>query len=269
MINRFKILLAALIILSGCSLKENSNIMGDSSNDSAHESNTVTFAKLVQSAHSKDSFLKKETIQFNLKLFFGGNERLNGKISLSTDGTMGKYEMLDGSELIFRHDSVFISENYPKPESARFAAYTWSYFFLMPYKLDDPGTIWSAYEDTLLNGKTFKTAKLNFEAGTGDAPDDWYIVYADPNSMLMNTAAYIVTAGKSKDEAEKDPHAIQYSEYADIHGIPIAQRWDFYAWRADSGLTDTLGYAILENIKFDSHDESKFNQDESVRFILE
>lgn len=244
-------------------MENDSNIRGAIRND------RNSFAKLVHSAHEKGSFLNKKTIHFNLKLFFGGNERLNGKISLSTDGTKGKYEMQDESTLIFRHDSVFISENYSNSERARFAAYTWSYFFLMPYKLDDPGTIWSAYEDTLLNGETFKTAKLSFEAGTGDAPDDWYIVYADPNSMLMNTAAYIVTAGKSKEEAEKDPHAIKYSEYSDIDGIPIAHRWDFYAWKADSGLTDTLGYAILENIKFDSYDESEFTLDETAKLILE
>jgi hypothetical protein len=44
--------------------------------------------------------------------------------------------------------------------------------------------------------------KLSFESGTGDAPDDWYVVYADKATNLIEKL-HIVT--KMSEEAEKKP----------------------------------------------------------------
>jgi hypothetical protein len=48
----------------------------------------------------------------------------------------------------------------------------------------------------------YLTEKLTFKSGTGDAPDDWYVVYADKKTNLLETA-YIVTLKAGKEEAEK------------------------------------------------------------------
>ena len=66
----------------------------------------------------------------------------------------------------------------------RFYIFTWSYFFLFPYKLGDPGTVWESYENNKLADKIFDTQKLTFKNDVGDSPDDWYIVYADPKSNV-------------------------------------------------------------------------------------
>jgi hypothetical protein len=63
-------------------------------------------------------------------------------------------------------------------------------------------------------------------------------------------AAYIVTLKAGKEEAEKNPHAIQYLEYKDVDGIPIATKWIFWAWEDGKGLTDEIGHATLTDIKF-------------------
>ncbi|NNK81223.1 MAG: hypothetical protein HKO93_06980, partial [Flavobacteriales bacterium] len=142
---------------------------------------------------------------------------------------------------------------------ARFAAYTWSYFFLLPYKVTDPGTIWSDYLDNSPLAKKSNAKKLTFEEGIGDAPDDWYIIYSDKPSGLMDVAAYIVTAGASIEEAEKDPHAIEYENYHMVEGIPIAKNWTFWSWRETEGLVDTLGWAELNDFRFSSMDEALFS----------
>eukprot|EP00903_Cladosiphon_okamuranus_P000645 g643.t1 len=101
--------------------------------------------------------------------------------------------------------------------------------------------LWLIGRLNTLSDKVYLTSKLSFEPGTGDAPDDWYVLYADPDSKLLQVAAYIVTAGKDKAEAEKDPHAIEYLNYQNTGGIPIATEWKFWGWQADQGLTDQLG----------------------------
>ena len=76
---------------------------------------------------------------------------------------------------------------------------------------------------------------------------------------MIYTAAYIVTANKSKEEAEKDPHAIVYEDYKQVNGVPIAQKWSFYEWSEQDGLTNKLGQADLAGIRFVEVDSTFFN----------
>jgi len=52
---------------------------------------------------------------------------------------------------------------------ARFHIFTWSYFYSLPYKLNDVGTNWSSVTDKTWGNTKFMypTAKLTFEKGTG------------------------------------------------------------------------------------------------------
>jgi hypothetical protein len=210
----------------------------------------VDFVDQAEQAHQKSNFLKHETIQFDIKLSFGGKERLNGTMTLQTNSSKGKLSLNDSTTILFVNDKVYSSPNSENLKGKRFDAYTWSYFFLFPYKLSDGGTQWSEYEKKELNGKVYDVEKLTFTAGTGDAPDDWYIVYANKENHLIDVAAYIVTAGKSQEKAEEDPHAIQYENYEAIDDVPIATKWKFWAWRTNKGLTKQLGDADLTNMAF-------------------
>jgi hypothetical protein len=73
-------------------------------------------------------------------------------------------------------------------KSGRFDAFTWEYFFLFP-QLSDSGTIWNEYDNKEKNATNYLTEKLTFKSGTGDAPDDWYVVYADKKTNLLEKAA--------------------------------------------------------------------------------
>jgi hypothetical protein len=218
----------------------------------------LTFSEKVEAAHQKESFRSHEAIQFDLQLFFGGTERLNGTLTLSTDSRQALIAYKDGKKIYVQDDKMFIAPDTENIKSTRFAAYTWSYFFMLPYKLNDGGTVWNDYPDTNLNGDTYLTGKLSFAPGTGDAPDDWYVVYADTETLLTQVAAYIVTAGQSQAEAEEDPHAIQYLNYQKVDGIPIATEWKFWGWQSAEGLTDQLGEANLSNISFVTPTEEFF-----------
>ncbi|MCH2233288.1 MAG: hypothetical protein MK078_03460 [Crocinitomicaceae bacterium] len=209
-----------------------------------------TFVEKVEEAHGKSTFSKHSTIAFDLQLFFGGTERFNGRITWATNSSKGKLDYMDGRNIEVNEMEITYSDTSMSEESARFTAYTWSYFFMLPYKLSDPGTQWNDYENKSMNGTEYDVEKLSFESGTGDAPDDCYVVYADKESHLIHVASYIVTAGQSVEEAEKDPHAIKYDEYKEIDGVPIAHKWSFWGWTETEGLTDELGYANLSNICF-------------------
>jgi hypothetical protein len=219
------LIIAFALIITGCKSTEEN----------------VTFQEKIAKAHLKKEFLQKDAVQFDLLLEFGGSEKMNATFTILTNSNKGVVEYKNGAKIIFNKDKVFYSATIPNEEGVRFDAYTWGYFFLFPYKLSDPGTIWNAYANK---------EKVTFTSGTGDAPDDWYVVYADKTTHLLEKAAYIVTLNGDKEAAEKNPHAIQYSEYTKVEGIPIATKWVFWGWKEGQGFTDELGHAALTNIKF-------------------
>ena len=216
------------------------------------------FTEKIGEAHQKEAFLSKEAVQFKMQLNFGGKERMNALFTVLTNSSKAVIEYENGAKIIVDKDKVYYSTAIPNEENVRFDAYTWQYFFLFPYKLNDPGTKWNTYDNKEANHADYLTEKLTFESGTGDAPDDWYVVYADKATHLLEKAAYIVTVRGNKEEAEKNPHAIQYLEYKEIEGIPIATKWIFWEWKKDEGLTKNIGTANLTAIQFVKEDPAYF-----------
>jgi len=207
------------------------------------------FSSKVEDAHNIEAFKKHEALAFDIVVAFGGNEYINGRMTLSTDSRKGLIDLADGSQIYYTDSLVYHSKNHKAPAGVRFHAYTWSYFFLLPYKLKDGGANLVAYSHNSLNGKAFNTQKLTFAPNIGDAPDDWYVLYANKENYLLEYAAYIVTAHASKAEAEKDPHAIQYSDFETIDGVPYAKDWSFWGWNENQGITNQLGIGSIRNIE--------------------
>ncbi|UZO79417.1 hypothetical protein NBT05_10615 [Aquimarina sp. ERC-38] len=212
------------------------------------------FVKTIEKAHQKETFLNKKAVSFNIKISFGGKERFNGTVLQLTNSSKIILTESNGDQVLFDGKEVYLSPEDAKDKGARFNIFTWSYFFALPYKLNDPGTKWAMEQDRTLykDDVEYATAKLTFGEGVGDAPDDWYLVYRDPASQLIKAAVYIVTFGSKGDiaKAEADPHAIVYDNYEMVENIPIATSWKFYEWSEDKGLGKELGEATLSNIKF-------------------
>ncbi|MCW2118785.1 hypothetical protein [Flavobacterium sp. 7A] len=210
----------------------------------------ASFVTKAEKAHQKEIFKNQDALQFDIKIEFGGQERMDGTMTLLTNSSKGLIELKDGSKIIYDKDKVFYSPNLPSEKSVRFDAYTWAYFFMFPYKMSDGGTIWTPYDNKGTNKDLFETQKLTFESGTGDAPDDWYVVYSNKETHLIEKLAYIVTIKTKKEDAEKQPHGIQYKKFETVDGVPFATEWQFCSWNEKDEFGETIGNASLSNIKF-------------------
>ena len=245
-----KVFLAVTIVAmsSACSFSSDNNV--------AKEEPKVEFTdaeKLVaeiEKTHKKEVFEQNEVVQFDLQLNFGGKERFNGRVYVMISGA--KIKMEDDSTLMFWNgEKAMVLPSTENNEKARFDLLTWSYFFTAPYKLSDPGTNHQFLGSSFLGGAEYDANKLTFDQGTGDTPEDWYIVYKDKNSGLLAAMAYIVTSGGATlEEAEKDPHVITYEAYTDIGGIPFATQWNFWTWNESGEMHKLLGNATIGNIEF-------------------
>lgn len=225
--------------------------------------------KSIETSHKKDEFLKHKAVSFYINVLFNGKEHLNGKITMLTNSSKIRIDKKDESKLIFDGTNLYLCPADASDQGARFDAFTWTYFFGLPYKLSDPGVKAEMQEDRMLSNKTHSTVKLSFEPGTGDAPDDWYVMYVDPVAKSIQAAAYIVTYGSSGDisKAESDPHAIHYKDFITVDNIPFATKWEFYRWTAEKGMTDPLGEATITDITFLENEGELFDDPENSKII--
>jgi len=226
----------------------------------------ISLVQKIEKAHHRKEFLSHHAIQFSAIIQFSGNEIFNGVMTLATDSSKALLEYADGSKVYVVKDKVYHSPNMVSNRPIRFDAYTWQYFFLFPYKLSDEGTFWSKESKQNLNGDMCNVQTLSFKKGIGDSSDDWYIVYSDMQTNRLKALAYIVTFGKTKEKAEKNPHAIRYSDYKMLEGIPVASTWSFSGWDTREGLTKVMGNASLSNFKFVSVEDTYFKAPEN--FLL-
>lgn len=260
---RISYLILSLFLITSCQeMKQEAEVIDDKEREVEQEYSD-SFLTTLDKAHLKDEFLAQETVIFDMHLFFRGNERLKARFTLATNSTAGRIDYSNGESIITKGNRVFYTDTTKSPESIRFTAFTWSYFFLLPYKVGDNGTNLAEYPNSTLNDTIYNTRKLTFGENIGDAPDDWYILYSDTTNHLLEIAAYIVTAKTDVQKAEEDPHAIRYHNYEKFNGIPISTYYTFWGWQPDEGLTEQLGYADISNVKFSDTLVDLFSPDSS------
>lgn len=77
--------------------------------------------------------------------------------------------------------------------NARFWALTPYYFVGVPFVLADPGVVLTLDGEETFEGTTYVRVRAIFEAGIGDAPDDYYILLIDPATGRTGGVRYIVS----------------------------------------------------------------------------
>jgi hypothetical protein len=191
-------------------------------------------------------------VEADLDLTFGGNPVLSGSMLYDPHTNRVRLDVRDTAILIYDGERAWISPASANVPQARFHLLTWPYFLAAPFKLRDAG---SHLETTGLrprDGVGHETALLTFDGGVGDSPDDWYVIYEDPETGLLAAMAYIVTyGGVTAQEAGGEPHAIVYHDYARIDGVMLSQRWTFHHWSDEAGPHgEPIGAASLSNLRF-------------------
>lgn len=249
-------------------INENMPVEANDGNGSGAPSLEEAFKENIASAHHKMEFLTHPAIAFDLDLNFNGKDRFDARITMLTNSAKIHMDKPNGSSLIFTGKNAYLSPKTAIDENARFNMFTWPYFFALPYKLDDHGAKLEYSGKKQLEGEDRETYKLTFANGTGNTPDDWYIIYLNTDRTI-HAAAYIVTfGGKEQATAEKDPHCIVYGDYKKVQGVPIATSWKFYNWSETEGLLgETIGEGTLTNINFTDPGANLFTKPESATLI--
>jgi len=120
------------------------------------------------------------------------------------------------------------------------------YFFALPFVLADPGVNLEEMGMKEINGKNYNVIKATFGNGVGDAPEDQYILYTDPESHRIELTNYSVTYF-DKDNATKY-NAMTYT-WQEVDGLVVPSSYAGYKWENES-LGEKRYEATFEMIAF-------------------
>ena len=119
------------------------------------------------------------------------------------------------------------SENWQGPFPPRFFALLSYYFLNLPWLAADPGVNLSEPGTGKLwdDPTEYITVKMTFEPGVGDTPDDYYILYIDPDSYRLRAAELRVTyADILPPEVDAIEEIAVYDKFATVEGLVVPMK---------------------------------------------
>lgn len=252
-----RIIFFSLFIFSLLGCEENTGTnksIKPSTKKNQNNESSFTAINKMERAHGKDLFLGNDAVKFDIKLKFGGKSRLDATIYMLTDSRMVRLDHADGTSIFFDGKSIWYNGESAQDTSARFDVLTWSYFFALPFKVNDPGT---KIED-LNNNSEFEKFTLTFDDYVGDSPKDWYHLFIDKDTHLLDASGYIVTYGDvDVKKAEKNAHAIAYGNYKSFSSVQLATSWAFYDYKnQELDSSKSIGSAELSDIEFGTFNDT-------------
>jgi len=226
------------------------------------------FVAPIEEAHADSVWQTRDALAAGLTVRFGGQTTLDGQMLMETESGRVRLKLGGDTVAVFDGRQAWVAPDSAALPRARFHLRAWPYFLAAPYKLDDPGTRLArrgrmpvqqapAQDDAAFN-ETMPAARLTFAPGTGDSPDDWYVLYRDPQSGRLAAMGYVVTYGAATAE-EATPHAIVYGDYEKVDGVPVPTNWAFYNWSKKQGPHgERTGRVTLHNPRFTTPPDSAF-----------
>jgi hypothetical protein len=207
------------------------------------------FVKSIEEAHNSTNFKIHKTISFDVEITWGGKPNLQATVTSLTSSGKVKMQTANGAIVLFDGKDFYLNSDPNGYKRARFDVMTWQYFFFAPFKLHDKGVMVERDIDRLSEDTPFNTAKMTFAKGTGDSPDDWYMLYKNMQTNRLEGMAYIVTFGGKKSQ-EATPHAITYHDWTTLDGVSFPTTWKFREWSAEKGFSTVLGEGKIKNIRW-------------------
>lgn len=102
----------------------------------------------------------------------------------------------------------------------KFWALTPLYLMGHPFVEDGEGVNLELLSDTTYKGKRNKVVKVTYDPGTGDAPDDYYILHFDADTYLLTATRYIVSYPEYfKDGGHNPEKFMEVGDLVNVNGV--------------------------------------------------
>lgn len=157
------------------------------------------------------------------------------------------------------------------PYDMRFWALTPHYFLAQPFIFDGEGVNLEKLEDKKHKDEIFDAVKVTYSAGTGDAPDDYYVLYFSKTSHKLAVIRYIVSYpayfknGKAKHSPEK---LMEIQGYQTVKGIEFPTGYHTHWLTENETAGEHITTITVDSISFKpTIENSYFNMPEGAVVI--
>ena len=107
--------------------------------------------------------------------------------------------------------------------NARFWSLTPYYFLAIPFVLADPGVNLEDLGEATLDEEEYFVIKATFDPGTGDAPDDYYVLYIHQHDDRVDAIRYVVAyPGFFPDGGHSNETFMTYEEHQEVDSLLFA-----------------------------------------------
>ncbi|MEZ4272120.1 MAG: hypothetical protein R3C68_12030 [Myxococcota bacterium] len=142
----------------------------------------------------------------------------------------------------------------PEKIAARFWALTPYYFVAMPFVLGDPGVRLQISQDDPADAglPPCDVVRVTFDQGTGDAPDDYYVVYLAKESGRLVALRYVVSYKPfmaSKGVSHTPEKLLVYEDYQEAGPLTLARTHRFYAF-ADGKRGSLVTVSTVSDVQY-------------------
>jgi len=239
---RFGYLLSLAVLLTGCATMQPEA-------ETAPRTEAESLIHRIEVAHGVKALDRSKAIHAKVHVVFPGVFELKGDMAFVLATGQARLDLADGKSVVFDGQAAYVTGGEAGPMD-RFHVLTWSYFLSSPFRMTDGGVVLGDVESLPLHGPSNKLQAVNisFEAGTGDAPDDWYELFVGPGDR-MAALAYILTFGKTVEEASATPSIMVVNKLSKVDGLVLPEVVKFAFWDSQSGITKEKGTAIFSDVR--------------------
>ncbi len=165
---------------------------------------------------------------------------------------------------------VVVKDSTVFPYNTRFWSLTPYFFAAQPFVLDGKGVNLELLPQKEHQGKTHDVVKVTFDEGTGDAPDDYYILYFDAASDTLSVIRYIVSYPGYFKKGEHLPEKLMQLEGEQlIAGIRFPEGYSTHWLNEDETPGEHITSITLSAVEFQPDLKESFFQIPDAAKLLE
>ncbi len=150
----------------------------------------------------------------------------------------------------------------------RFWSLTPYYFVGVPFVFGDEGVNLKVEGEETFEGKVYDLVRVTFSEGTGDAPDDFYVLYLDRDTRRVGGVRYVVSYPGFFPEGGHSPEKfMKYDGAQEVDGVVLPETFRTFKW-TDDAPGELVTKASMTQVSFEPETLAEwFEAPEGARII--
>ena len=238
---KFKIIFAISLIcfLATCS----SNQTEEQPVEKTQKEFPEFFQKILEAHGGWEAWEKMNTLKFtSIRSNPNTEYTVDLKSRMELIEVDGKYQLGNDGDKVW---VAPVRDSFPG-KSPRFMKNLVFYFVAVPFVFADDGVNLEMVGTQKIDGLEYQVIEATFGDGVGDAPEDIYKMYVNPNTSIVQFITYSVTYF-NKENATKF-NALKY-DWKNVNGLLFPEKYTGYIWH-DSTFGDERYQSPFDNASY-------------------